>query len=575
MSCRIKTCSAAEAPRSERAIRTVNNYVSRHCPRTSDPVKVLLEYISISNPPQFVHRATPSIWTLNWGFFLHPLILLSMPGGRKNPLSVTNFVEKVADAVHTAKANAHDLAQITKDKVEEKLNAPCVDLTIQFIGASGLPKMDVVGAADPYFVAKIDSHVSMVTHLHQASLSFCSIPIPNSLASFLVWNEIWRVKNVPITSDIYVEVLDKDVGAPIDDFIGKFKTSVAAGAKELEIEGPLFRRDRGTFWLKVDSTPSADPAEPRYLFDGPIRYSRHFSPTIGRLTNLDDTRLYSTWKIYLVGVSLYFKDVYQYWNHDYKAAQSIFGTGPTSLAIRTGIQAGHRLLYSRSTSNGFGIIASSVDVLKILHSDRPNPKGIVGTDEEYLERRSEVGASTSSTSIQNPYAHRVKPAVYTYIISAEDDSLRFSETGAAFFVDFASKHALHTNCSERVRYSGEFHPRPRAKDASWVGWDSFDDTIQDGSCDWEILIDNNSGTYSPDKAVLPTLQALLEYNFPGFGVKALDREDEELKKSVEACRKYALNYRGVQANHLQPHLEEGEESLMQHAGSVKAGVAVQ
>jgi len=36
-----------------------------------------------------------------------------------------------------------------------------------------------------------------------------------------------------------------------------------------------------------------------------------------------------------------------------------------------------------------------------------------------------------------PNAQRVKPAVYTYIISAEDDSFRFSETGAAFFVDFA------------------------------------------------------------------------------------------------------------------------------------------
>ncbi|KIK67616.1 hypothetical protein GYMLUDRAFT_54405 [Collybiopsis luxurians FD-317 M1] len=476
-----------------------------------------------------------------------------MPGGRKNPLSVTNFVEKVADAVHTATGNAHDLAKVTKAKVEEKLNVPCVDLTIQFIGASGLPKMDVVGTADPYFVAKIEDEVSMVSTVKTNTLT-------------PVWNEIWRVKNVPITSDIYVEVLDKDVGAPIDDYIGKFKTSVAAGAKELEIEGPLFRRDRGTFWLKIDSTPSSDPPEPRYLFDGPIRYSRHFSPTVGLLTNLDDTRLYSTWKMYLIGVPVYFKDTYQYWNRDYKAAQSIFGSGPTSLAIRTGVQAGHRLLYSRSTSNGFGIIGSSVDVLKILRGGRPNPKGIIGSDEEYLEKRLD-SAAAPAPSAQSPYAHRVKPAVYTYIISAEDDSLRFSETGAAFFVDFASKHALHANCCERVRYSGEFHPRPRSKDGSWVGWDSFDDSIPDDSCDWEVLIDNNSGTYSPDKALLPTLQALIEHNFPGFGVKALDREDEELKKSVQACRDYALKYRGVQAKHLQPHLEEGEQSLMQHAGN--------
>lgn len=66
-----------------------------------------------------------------------------------------------------------------------------------------------------------------------------------------VWNEIWRVKNVPTDADLSVEVLDKDVGAPHDDFIGKFKTTVSPGAKEVEIEGPLFRRDRGTFWLKV------------------------------------------------------------------------------------------------------------------------------------------------------------------------------------------------------------------------------------------------------------------------------------------------------------------------------------
>ena len=37
-----------------------------------------------------------------------------------------------------------------------------VDLTIQFIGASGLPKMDVVGSADPYFIADLNSRISMV-----------------------------------------------------------------------------------------------------------------------------------------------------------------------------------------------------------------------------------------------------------------------------------------------------------------------------------------------------------------------------------------------------------------------------
>jgi len=37
-----------------------------------------------------------------------------------------------------------------------------VDLAIQFIGASGIPRMDVVGSADPYFIADLDGHISIV-----------------------------------------------------------------------------------------------------------------------------------------------------------------------------------------------------------------------------------------------------------------------------------------------------------------------------------------------------------------------------------------------------------------------------
>lgn len=37
-----------------------------------------------------------------------------------------------------------------------------VYVIVQFIGASGLPKMDVVGSADPYFVAKLDDKIHFV-----------------------------------------------------------------------------------------------------------------------------------------------------------------------------------------------------------------------------------------------------------------------------------------------------------------------------------------------------------------------------------------------------------------------------
>lgn len=416
---------------------------------------------------------------------------------------------------------------------EHPFEIRCVDLSIQFIGASGLPKMDVVGSADPYFVAKIDDHITLVSTVKTNTL------MP-------VWNEVWRVKNVPVTADLRIEVFDKDDGAPHDDYIGKFKTTVTAGAKEAEIEGPLLRRNRGTFWLKIESEPSNSDQEYTYLFDGPIRYSRHFSPTVGLLTNLDNNAgRYSTWKVYIIGIPVFFKDTYQHWNVNYKAAQSIF-QGPASIAVRSTIQASHRMLYARKTTNGFGLLENPGDFIKLLH----------GAADSY---------HFGPTSRNELFAHRVKPAVYTYIISADDDSFRFSETGAAFFVDFASKHALHSNCAETVRYSGEFHPRPAG------GWDNFNDDISDDQVQWELVIDNNSGTYSPDSKMLPVLKALLEYNFPDVAVFALSHEDLELVRSREACRAYALKCRGIRKEELQPHLAEGEVALSHQAATYGAG----
>ncbi|KAG5641789.1 hypothetical protein DXG03_004193 [Asterophora parasitica] len=461
-----------------------------------------------------------------------------MPGGRRNPLSVSRIVE----AVKNAKSNVHDaaVAQVSQSLEKARLGEiPFVDIEIQFIGASGLPKMDVVGTADPYFVAHIDDKTSFVSTVKSQTLA-------------PVWNEVWRVKNVPAVANLYVEVMDKDDDRPHDDYFGKFKVSVDAGTKEVDIDGPLFRKSRGSFWLKIDSHPSTDddPSKFPYLFDGPIRYSRHFSPTVGRLTNLNDARLYSTWKMYLRSVPVVFGDSFQGWNRHYKAAQNIF-QGPTSLAVRSGIQAGHRMLYARKVTNVFGVMDTPEDVKQLLRAGSVNPNT--------------APLATGAIGVPPPaHATRIKPAVYTYIISAEDSSFRFSETGAAFFVDFASKHALHSNCAEQVRYSGEFHPRPVG------GWAAFDDSTPDDEVEWELVIDNNSGTYAPDKALLSKVEELFALNFPWFRVYAWDREDPRLEESVSACREYALKWRGVSSEELQPHTKAGEETLEHQVEAARA-----
>lgn len=220
------------------------------------------------------------------------------------------------------------------------------------------------------------------------------------------------------------------------------------------------------------------------------------------------------------------------------------------------------MLYSRSTSNAFGTLETTTEFFKLLQGLEPR-----SLTRFFPQKKSTSDADIPpSASGQPDFSNRVKPVVYTYIISAEDDSFRFSETGAAFFVDFASKHALHANCAENVRYSGEFHPRPHC------GWDKFDDSMSDDDIQWELVIDNNSGTYSPDPKLLPVLKQLFEYNFPGLVVYALAHEDPELSSSRDACRDYAMRCRGVQADDLEPHAAEGEVTLSSKASFGAGGL---
>ncbi|CAF0762924.1 unnamed protein product [Adineta ricciae] len=358
------------------------------------------------------------------------------------------------------------------------------DFLIKFHAAHDLPKMDVVGTADPYFRAKIDD----------GQAEFSSSCIVNTLNP--VWNEEWIVRNVPYAANLCVTVYDKDDDTVHDDYIGKFRIDIVPVHEvSVPIIGP-FKTSRGIFRLSIELLPSVEVRP--YTFDGPVRFSRHNSLAVGRLTKVNDERLYSTWEISLKRIDVYFdRNKKQKWNSSYQAAKSIF-EGPMAHAIQSVIKQAHRVLYAKHTTNEFGVISSNVDFWRLLIDGNTN---------------------------------LIKPCVYTYII--EDHSWRFSETGASFFVDFASKHALHANCAQTVHYAGEFHPRPKC------GWSQYDCNEVLDLNQWELVIDNGSGTYAPDLGLLNQLQELLVCNFPELHVITYDFKDPELKSSIEACREFA------------------------------------
>ncbi|KAJ3008565.1 hypothetical protein HKX48_008453 [Thoreauomyces humboldtii] len=385
---------------------------------------------------------------------------------------------------------------------EEEYQGPCLDVTFNFHRAQHLPKMDLIGSADPFFRATLSAEDV------NGKIDYCSTCISNT--RFPEWNETWVVHRVPVGAVLSVQVYDKDVHYITDDLIGTCKMTIEAGEHDLPIVG-TFGRHRGGFLLGVSTLPTAiTPPNPLYVFAGPTRYTIHRSPLVGALTRLNEENLYSTWKIHLTLVQVYLPHP-THWNESYKAAQTIF-QGPLSITVRAPIHQAHKLLYARTWGNGFGTLSTGKDFLDLLMSG------------EKEKRRGET-------------------RMYTYII--DDSTMRFSETGAAFLVDFASKHALHSNCSEFVRYAGEFHLRPfvstDGNELDRDGWANFTRFEEDAleHVKWQLVIDNNSGTYAPPKEALPALEKLLRHNFPGLALRALDREDPFLITSRDEMKAYA------------------------------------
>ncbi|KAG8878267.1 hypothetical protein FRB97_002666 [Tulasnella sp. 331] len=388
-----------------------------------------------------------------------------------------------------------------------------VDVSIAFISAH-VPKSDPGGLSDPYFKAELDGKIGYTSTAQKQTLT------PQ-------WNEVWHVKNVPRDGVLRVKVYDKDESYMKDDYIGDFAVTIGEGGQsEQDITGRMGKK-HGPFKINIIVSPTNQRSTlPPYTFGGPCRYSRHKSPTVGALTALDtDERRYATWKLYIMGIPEFFQDTHQHWNEKYPAAQKIFGHGPVSSTIRLAIHSGHKMLYARTTANAFGVLNRAGDLLQLFKDETTKD--------------------------------RIKPAVYTYIIN--DDTWRFSETGAAFFVDFVSKHALHSDVAEEVRYSGEFHWRP-VVDGYWGGFHETNPN-DDGSVQWELVIDNNSGTYCPDKNMLPKLKSLIEYNFPGLKVAALDHGDPDLKKSIAALKQYAEEHRGINSHDFDAHDHFGSTTL--------------
>jgi len=136
--------------------------------------------------------------------------------------------------------------------------------------------------------------------------------------------------------------------------------------------------------------------------------------------------------------------------------------------------------------------------------------------------------------------------VFTYVLTL-DGQWRFTETGKEFGIDLLSKHTMHSNVNIYIAFSGEFFVRrlaPRPHDAPDDGSGQAThppDPVPDGPPDappphdpasYELVIDNDSGTYRPRAELLPALNGFMQANLPGLRVVTLDcaRDKEKMDR---------------------------------------------
>ena len=140
--------------------------------------------------------------------------------------------------------------------------------------------------------------------------------------------------------------------------------------------------------------------------------------------------------------------------------------------------------------------------------------------------------------------------MFTYVITL-DGEMRFTETGEEFVIEMLSKHSMHADGAKEIAYSGEFFVRlAEGHERHLEERDEGDlgDAPQDENPKhYELVIDNDSGTYRPRKELLPTLEEFLasDDNFGGLGrVLTMDGFDETLEKWKEERKETKREARG-------------------------------
>lgn len=493
--------------------------------------------------------------------------------------------EKYADKLQPGKAQKQDTGDTTKstkgppggyDSTPLPEAPPGYTLKITFHKADNLPYADLgTLSADPYIIAVLKTSLAQ-RHKEDPYLKLRTPTVHRNTNP--VWNAEWIVANVP-PSGFYLKcrLYDEDP-ADHDDRLGNVHINVAnisddyAGFKEHTYElkkrvgskraytfrgcAALFSKSlkySGSLTVSVENMGrTQDASGGRAYTIGPLAWSQHYSPLIGRLTGTKDRNEDQDGK---PGVERY----------NFQAIQiQLRGPVPAELYHR----------YVEFKPFVAGMFTDKSFRGRILNRALHHQHARIYNFDKSTKYGGFEEPSADLTRKFLDFVHYDQGGrIFTYVLTL-DAHLRFTETGKEFGIDLLSKHTMHSDVSIYIAFSGEFfirrlkHPSRTRPDSQSSGGanealppegenvekersDQDNQKFRDPKY-YELIIDNDSGTYRPSAKLLPKLKEFLEFNLPGLRVVTLDcQADEEKMGQLKKEQRDMKEHSGTQITYLQ------------------------
>ncbi|MCJ1286923.1 hypothetical protein MMC26_006269 [Xylographa opegraphella] len=443
------------------------------------------------------------------------------------------------------------------DKTPVAKVLPGYTVKFTFHRATNLPMADInTLSSDPYLVASLKTSLPL-RHKEDPRISFRTRTLRRNVKP--EWNAEWIVANVPGSGfQLKCRLYDEDPSNH-DDRLGNVHVHVDRISESWEgirnqpynikkrmgskraylVRGcvSMFNRSvpmSGDVFISIEVLGRIEAESGGRMYTiGPCVWSQHFSPMIGRLAGTKDPT----------------EDVNG--NSEKKSESYNFQANQVQLAGPVPEQLYHRYVEFRPFVAGM-FTSHSFKGRILNHALHHQHARIYNYD------RSTIYGSFPSPSKDMTlkflelvhYDHGGR--IFTYVLSL-DGQWRFTETGKEFGIDLLSKHTMHSDVSIYIAFSGEFfirrlqshHKDPEEQEThppTKIGGGPLqEDTPQDPAY-YQLVIDNDSGTYRPDAGLLEQLKEFLQRNLPGLKITTLDCTGdkevmEKMKEEQRSCKK--------------------------------------